>query len=58
MRAEKDNRKDSIIKRELFDKHIRDKYHVDFVLDDRDQVVRMWRRELGLTCLQVNYGNF
>ena len=28
-----------------------------FVLDDRSQVVKMWR-ELGLTCLQVADGNF
>ena len=26
-------------------------------LDDRDRVVKMWRK-LGLTCLQVNEGNF
>ena len=27
------------------------------VFDDRDKVVDMWRRR-GLTCFQVNYGNF
>lgn len=27
------------------------------VFDDRDKVVQMWRRN-GLTCMQVNYGNF
>jgi predicted kinase len=58
MRDENDNRKDSIIKRELFESHIRDKYFVDFVIDDRNQVVDMWRQELGLTCLQVDYGDF
>jgi len=58
MRDEGDMRKDNIIKTELFDKHIRDKYNVLFVLDDRDQVVKMWREEMGLTCLQVNYGDF
>lgn len=57
MRAAKDFRKDSIVKYELFDQHIRPYYRVEFVLDDRDQVVKMWR-DLGLTCLQVNYGNF
>ena len=36
---------------------ILDKYNVAFVLDDRDQVVRVWR-DLGLTCLQVDYGDF
>lgn len=58
MRDAGDNRKDSIIKKELFDRHVRDKYNVTCVVDDRDQVVKMWRMELGLTCLQVNYGDF
>lgn len=53
-----DNRKDAIVKREMFDTYIRGKYYVDFVLDDRNQVVDMWRNELGLTCLQVDYGDF
>ena len=57
LRKADDNRKDSIIKRELYNKHIKGKYNVLFVLDDRDQVVKMWR-ELGLTCLQVDYGDF
>lgn len=58
MRPEGDNRKDSIIKRELFEKHIAGKYNVLFVLDDRNQVVDMWRNELGLKCLQVAEGDF
>jgi predicted kinase len=55
MRPHGDNRKDNIVKRELFDRHIRDKYRVLFVLDDRDQVVKMWR-EMGLKVLQVGGG--
>lgn len=58
MRPIGDNRKDSIVKRELFDQHVRREYNVRFVLDDRDQVVKMWREELGLSCLQVAPGNF
>ena len=58
MRAEKDQRKDSIVKRELFDLYIKDTYNILFALDDRDQVVDMWRKELGIKCLQVNYGDF
>lgn len=58
MRVRNDMRKDSIIKRELFDAHIRGRYFVELVLDDRDQVVSLWRRDLGLTCLQVDYGDF
>lgn len=57
MRPENDNRKDAIVKRELFDQYIRGKYNISLVLDDRDQVVEMWR-SLGLTCLQVAEGNF
>lgn len=57
MRPEKDRRKDSVIKYEIFDNHIRDNYHVLFVLDDRNSVVEMWR-SIGLKCLQVEEGNF
>lgn len=58
MRKTGDVRKDSIVKTEFFNAHIRDKYFVKYVLDDRNQVVDMWRLELGLPCLQVNYGDF
>lgn len=58
MRPEGDRRKDAIIKKELFDEHIRGKFYVRFVLDDRDQVVRLWRKEIGIPCFQVDYGNF
>lgn len=57
MRKTGDMRKDSIIKREIFEEKIRNKYNVDFILDDRNQVVEMWR-SIGLTCLQVADGNF
>lgn len=57
MRPEGDMRKDSIVKMELFDKYVRDWYDVEFVLDDRQQVVDAWR-SIGLTCLQVAPGEF
>jgi predicted kinase len=57
MRAQGDVRKDSIVKQELFEAHVRGKWNVSFVLDDRQQVVDMWR-DLGLTCLQVAPGDF
>lgn len=57
MRATGDHRKDYLVKLELFDEKIRDVYSVDFVLDDRNQVVSMWRK-LGLLCLQVQDGDF
>lgn len=57
MRRNKDYRKDSIVKRELWETHIKDRFGVFCVLDDRDQVVQMWR-EHGITCLQVADGKF
>lgn len=57
MRPAGDMRKDAIVKRELFDQHVREVYDVTLVLDDRLQVIRMWR-ELGLTVLDVAGGEF
>lgn len=57
MRETGDYRKDTIVKKEIFEEHIKGKYFVEFVLDDRNCVVDMWR-ELGLTCLQVADGDF
>ena len=57
MRATGDHRKDSIVKQEIYEQYIKPFYNVIAVFDDRDQVVKMWR-ELGLSCMQVNYGNF
>ena len=57
MRAEGDRRGDDVVKAELFDAHVRGRYNVRFVLDDRDRVVALWRR-MGLPCWQVDYGDF
>lgn len=54
--GEKDPR-DVIVKKEIYETKIKGKYNVLFVLDDRNQVVDMWR-SLGLTCLQVAEGDF
>jgi predicted kinase len=58
MRPAKDYRRDAVIKKEIFDREVAGNYYIEFVLDDRDQVVEMWRKELKLTCFQVNYGAF
>lgn len=58
MREAGDMRKDSIVKKEMYHCYIKDSYNVMFVLDDRNQVVDMWRNELGLPCLQVAEGDF
>lgn len=57
MRPTGDQRNDGIMKELMFNEHIRGKYNVRFILDDRDRVVNKWR-EMGLTCFQVNPGNF
>ena len=58
MRMTNDYRKDNVIKKELFQQEIAGKYFIEFLLDDRNQVVEMWRKDLHLPCFQVNYGDF
>lgn len=57
MRDAGDNRKDAIVKEEIYETCIKPNYNVHLVFDDRDQVVSMWRSK-GLTCYQVADGNF
>lgn len=57
MRPSGDTRKDSVVKNELFRKHVEPYYNVCGVFDDRQQVVDMWR-QIGLKCFQVQEGDF
>jgi predicted kinase len=57
MRPEGDQRKDSEVKEEIFWNDIAPKWKVVGVLDDRNQVVDMWR-SLGLRCYAVAAGDF
>lgn len=57
MRAIGDRREDTIVKKEIYEKEIKDKYDVLFVLEDRNRIVALWRA-LGLICLQVAEGEF
>ena len=57
MRADGDDRDDRIIKREIYEREIKGKYNVRYVLDDRNRTVAGWR-SLGLTCFQVADGDF
>ncbi len=43
MRKTGDMRKDSTVKQELYENFVKDKYNISFILDDRQQVVDMWR---------------
>jgi len=57
MRKTNDFRQDYIVKKELYEKHVKGKFDVLFAIDDRQQVVDMWR-EQGLVCLQCDKGDF
>lgn len=57
MRADGDNRPDHIIKEEILDALIAEGREIAFTVDDRNQVVDMWRRR-GITCFQCAPGNF
>jgi predicted kinase len=55
MRQAGDKRPDTVVKKEILDKLPKDR--IAYVIDDRNSVVEMWRKE-GLTCLQVAEGAF
>jgi len=59
MRKAKDNRKDSIIKEEIFNNDISSNYDVKFVIDDRPQVCVNWRK-MGIEVIQIGnpYNHF
>jgi len=57
MRGDKDDRRDSLVKIDMYNEHIRDKYYVDFVVDDRLQVIEEVWNEIGLFVFNVNQGN-
>lgn len=57
MRGDNDNRPDHEVKLEILEQKIWPRWEPMFVLDDRDEVVKMWRAQ-GITCLQVAEGKF
>lgn len=56
MRKEDDRRPDYELKAEIYDQYLKDR-DILFVLEDRQQVVDMWRSK-GLTVLQCDEGGF
>lgn len=56
MRPEGDYRKDTLIKREIYENEIKDRYNLLAVYDDRLQVLEMWNK-LGIFAFNVNQGN-
>ena len=57
MRKDRDFRPDNEAKLDLYEEFIEGEYDIEFVLDDRDRVVNMWR-SIGLKVLQVAEGDF
>lgn len=57
MRDRTDSRQDSIVKEIILDFELLTRYTPYFMIDDRDQVVKMWRKR-GFTCLQCAEGDF
>ena len=55
MRDEGDQTKDEIIKRNMYETHVKGQYNVVAVIDDRPKVIRMWQYDLGLPVLNVGY---
>ncbi len=55
-----DTRRDDIVKYEMVKNYIENKYYIETVFDDRNQVVEMWRTifDNPTICCQVNYGDF
>lgn len=57
MRPEKDQRADYVIKEEILNQLKAEGKEIAFVVDDRQSVVDMWRRN-GITCLQCDNHDF
>lgn len=55
MRPYGDNRPDTVIKEELFDKHIKNKYYVSHIIDDRKCMVQHWQ-SMGFDVFDVGNG--
>ena len=57
MRPDNDFRADHLIKEDILKQLLATGMEIEFVVDDRQQVVDMWRRN-GITCLQCDVGDF
>ena len=50
--VDREGKPDEENKKYFYEKYIKPRFKIEFVLEDRNRVVKMWR-ELGLPCLQV-----
>lgn len=51
MREPKDFRPSTVVKKELYENFVKDKYNVIFAIDDKEDICNMWR-SLGIKALQ------
>lgn len=52
MRKEGDMRPDTVVKKEIYDEHIKDKFNVIFAIEDRPCMVRLWI-DLGIKVFNI-----
>jgi len=57
MRPQGSHTPDDVLKKMWLDEMISQGKEIMCVFDDRDKVVKMWR-DNGISCFQVNYGDF
>ena len=57
MRPKGSHTPDDVLKKQWLDEELSTGEEIMCTFDDRDKVVKMWR-ENGITCMQVNYGDF
>ena len=55
MRKTRDSREDCIVKKEIFETEIKNKYNIIFAIEDKESVTKTWR-SLGLITLQCANG--
>lgn len=56
-RKDNDFESDDLLKETIYKQKIKDNFDILFVVDDRLKVVKKWR-ELGLVCLQCDFGDY
>jgi hypothetical protein len=58
LRPDNDPRKDTQFKKDIWEEHLKDKYFVEFWIEDRWRMADAVRNELGIMCLQCADGHF
>ena len=54
-RKDKDRRNDTVVKAEMYDMMLSDKFRPTLVFDDRPSVIRMWK-DIGIKVADVGHG--